>query len=91
MLYALLFIVALSALIAALLCEKKVTAVTVVFCAFGVAFFVWGIWNTSGIPDELVEADDMTRIWTGLALVVVSGIMAGIRYFVSLRSEMPRK
>ena len=88
MLYALLFIVALSALVAALLCERKLTAVAAVICAFGVGYFIWGIMNTSGVPDDLVSSDDMTRIWAGLALCVVAAILAAIRWFTATRSEM---
>lgn len=89
MLYVLLFIASLFALIASLLCERKLTAAAVVICAFGVVYFAWGVINTFGVPDELIRPDDTTRIWAGVALVVIGGIMAGIRWITAVRSEMP--
>lgn len=87
----LLLIAALFALGATLAFPDKFYAAAWTFLVLGIGYFAWGVYNTKGVSDELVNPNDMTRIYTGLGLVVLGTVLFVLGWFTHVRTSMPRR
>lgn len=91
MTYVLLLIAALFALGTTLAFQDKFLAAAWTFLVLGIGYFAWGVYNTKGVSDELVNPNDMTRIYTGLGLVVLGTVLFVLGWFTHVRTSMPRR
>lgn len=91
MVYALLFIVTLSALAAALCFKEKVLAASMAILVIGCIYFFRGVFSIMGTSDEQVASDDMTWIYTGLGVVVVGVLLFVAAWFLDVRVRNPRR
>lgn len=87
----LLLIAALFALGATLAFQDKFLASAAVFMLCGFGYFSWGVYNTMGVADELVNQDDVTRIYTGVGLIVLGTVLFVLGWFTHVRTSMPRR
>lgn len=88
----LLFIASLLMLVASLLSEQRkffVTAWTGIVTGCG--YFVWGVVGTSGVPDNLVNANDPIRMKVGAGLVVFGLLLLAFHWYRDLRRRYPRQ
>jgi hypothetical protein len=58
---------------------------------FGVGYAFWGLSRVSGVPDALVNPDDVTFIWQGLGLIILGIIMYFISFYLDIRRRCPVK
>ncbi|MDQ5982767.1 MAG: hypothetical protein QG549_764 [Patescibacteria group bacterium] len=91
MTYVLLLIAGLFTLGASLAFPDKFYAASAVSALLGAIYFFRGIYNTMGVPDELVGPNDTAWIYTGLGLVVLGAILFGIGWLKNVRTSMPRR
>lgn len=91
MLIPLLFPVVLTLLGVVLLFKQRLAAATTIIALYGVGYFFWGIAHTAGVPSDLVAPDDMTRIWTGVGLIVFGIALFYGGSFRIVRSKMPSR
>lgn len=89
--FVLLLIATLFAFGAALAFQDKFYAAARTILVFGIGYFVWGVYNTQGVPDELVSPNDMTRIYTGLGLVGVGITLFALGWLTHVRTSVPRR